>query len=107
MVIDREDALRRLGGNEQLLQMLLNKFVQEYSQSPAELEALLAAQEYQAATQLAHSVKGAAANLGMLNLTEQVKEIEGLIKGSKEVPEKTLACYAEEIINIRKEVEQG
>ena len=61
----RELVLARVGGDQTLLDRLLTQFTQQYAELPAAFDTLLAAGRNVDAAQLAHSVRGVAANLGL------------------------------------------
>lgn len=63
--IDTSAALVRLGGNRRLLTVLLEKFVEEFAGTPAQLAAAIGAGNTEQAALLVHKVKGAAGNLSM------------------------------------------
>jgi signal transduction histidine kinase/CheY-like chemotaxis protein/ligand-binding sensor domain-containing protein len=63
--IDTGAALARLGGNRRLLTVLLDKFVEEFAATPAQLADAIGAGQVERAALLVHKVKGAAGNLSM------------------------------------------
>ncbi|WP_111980189.1 Hpt domain-containing protein [Algibacillus agarilyticus] len=76
MILDEAEALERLGGNKDLLKMLLTKFTGDYTALTADLTNLIQQAELDEAKRYVHSIKGAAANLGMHELTEQARKTE-------------------------------
>lgn len=76
MILDEAEALERLGGNKDLLKMLLTKFTGDYTELTTDLTALVQQAEFDEAKRYVHSIKGAASNLGMHELTEQAKKTE-------------------------------
>ena len=77
--IDMESALARLGGNQQLLANLLDKFVEEFKPSPERLLAAIDQGAFEAAALLVHKVRGAAGNLSMSELHRTASELEQLL----------------------------
>jgi len=73
---DREGALIRVGGNEELLKMLIGIFIRDAQKQLTELKTAISEVDYQEATHLAHSIKGVAANLGGLKLQSVSASIE-------------------------------
>jgi len=73
-------ALERLGGNHQLLAVLLKKFVEEFAASPQLLLATMQKGAYESAALLAHKVRGAAGNLSMPELHHAASELELLLQ---------------------------
>jgi len=76
-VSTREHVLARVGGDQALLDRLLSQFTQQYADLPAMFDTLLAAGRTRDAAQLAHSVRGVAANLGLDALATAACEAEG------------------------------
>lgn len=65
---DLPAALDRLGGNRVLLVELLKKFALQFGDAQEELDKLVKDGDYMAAKAFAHRIKGAAANLGAIEL---------------------------------------
>jgi len=74
--IDTSAALVRLGGNRRLLTVLLEKFVEEFAGTPAQLAAAIGAGNTEQAALLVHKVKGAAGNLSM----DQLHRCSGILE---------------------------
>ncbi len=81
--VDVKGALRRTGGNRQRYEALLRKFAQTPN-GVEEIRKALAAGDREAAARAAHSMKGAAANLGVQELAESAAKVETAIKGGSE-----------------------
>ncbi len=79
--IDTKGALRRTGGNRLRYESLLRKFAQPGAGGVAEIRAALAAGDTETAARAAHSLKGAAANLGATALAEVASRAESAING--------------------------
>ena len=62
------DGLRRCGGNAVLYRDLRLQFHGHFGDAAARMEALYLAGQFEQARQLAHTIKGAAANLSMVEL---------------------------------------
>ncbi|MYM67669.1 response regulator [Pseudoduganella sp. FT55W] len=77
--VDMEAVLARLGGNRQLLAMLLDRFVQDFESSPQRLLAAIEAGAYEQAALLVHKVRGAAGNLSMQELHTAAGDLEQLL----------------------------
>jgi two-component system, sensor histidine kinase and response regulator len=75
--IDTKTALRRTGGNVKRYEMLLRKFAE--TKATEEIRAALAAGDKPTAERAAHSLKGAAANLGATALAEDAAKVESAI----------------------------
>jgi signal transduction histidine kinase/CheY-like chemotaxis protein len=74
--IDVEDALRRLGVDRPTLDRLLVRFADGQGRTLDELRAAVAAGDGEAATRHAHSIAGAAGNLGAEALRAAAKALE-------------------------------
>lgn len=73
-------GLRRCGGNAALYRDLLLQFHGTFADAAARMEALYAAGDFEQARQLAHMIKGAAANLAMDELAEAAGALEAGLK---------------------------
>ena len=84
--VDTQSALRRTGGNPKRYEMLLRKFAE--SANVEEIREAHAAGDTAAAARAAHSLKGAAANLGATAVANAAAEVETAIqKGHSVQPE--------------------
>jgi len=79
-VLDRSKGLELVGNDEELLQELLEEFVQMYKESVSELAKLIEAQDYSTGQKLSHDIKGVSANLGLMDVHESVKALEMTFK---------------------------
>lgn len=70
------EGIDRCQGNHDLYLRFLSDFKREYSESDAELASLLGESSIEALKELAHKVKGLAANLGARELASTASEIE-------------------------------
>jgi len=74
--IDTKSALRRTGGNRQRYESLLRKFADSSATELRQMRAALASGDTSTAARGAHSVKGAAANLGAVTVAEAAAKAE-------------------------------
>jgi signal transduction histidine kinase/CheY-like chemotaxis protein len=74
--IDTKSALRRTGGNRKRYESLLRKFAEPSTGGLEEIRAALATGDTSTAARAAHSLKGAAANLGATALAEVAAKVE-------------------------------
>jgi two-component system sensor histidine kinase/response regulator len=81
--VDTQSALRRTGGNPKRYEMLLRKFVE--SANAEEIREAHAAGDTAAAARAAHSLKGAAANLGATAVANSAAEVETAIQKGQSV----------------------
>ncbi|MGA9475696.1 MAG: response regulator [Terriglobales bacterium] len=81
--VDTQSALRRTGGNPKRYEMLLRKFAE--SANVEEIRAAHASGDTATGARAAHSLKGAAANLGATAVANAAGEVETAIKGGQSV----------------------
>ena len=79
--IDQDSALKRVGGSESLYKRLLSKFIDGNYQ--AQLEALIASDDIAGATAQAHTIKGVAANLSLLEVNAISLKLEQALKNGE------------------------
>ena len=84
--IDYSRALENLMGNRKQLVKLLLEFCRSFALSPAQIEAALTTGDTVTACLLAHSIKGAAGNLGAMELFMAASKLETLIRENKADP---------------------
>ncbi len=80
--VDTKSALRRTGGNPKRYEMLLRKFAE--STAVEEIRGALAAGDTATAARAAHSLKGAAANLGATAAAEAAAKVEATIQAGQD-----------------------
>ena len=105
--IDAADGLKRVNNNKSLYVKLLNKFKTETYFD--DLSAALSIQDFDKAKASAHTIKGIAANLSLLELQKQALNVETQIKNNSLDPlalDSLAACYAETLAEIDKVIMQ-
>lgn len=75
-VFDKTGALNRLGGDEELLKELVQLFSESVTGQMAKLGEAIESADMELARQIAHSVKGAAANVGAVNVQHGALQAE-------------------------------
>ncbi len=90
---DLDQALKRLGGNRDLLVRLLRSFVKEHAGTLAQLDALLETGDNASALDLLHTLKGVASNLGASELARWSQQLEQEIRAG--VPLYSLSSFAD------------
>ena len=90
--LDRELTLERLGGDESLLDELIAVALREFPADLQALEAAILAQDIVATRRHAHSIKGAAANIGALAIADHAARLE--LAGQGEDNSDTHALFA-------------
>jgi two-component system sensor histidine kinase/response regulator len=83
--IDTKAALRRTGGNRQRYESLLNRFADSQAEAVQEIRNALAAGDIPVAERTAHSLKGAAGNLGATALAEEAAKAEIAVKSGQSI----------------------
>ena len=83
--IDTAAAMKRTGGNRQRYESLLRRFADSQASAAKEIRAALAANDTSTAERIAHSLKGAAANLGVNEVATSAANVETAIKTKGDV----------------------
>lgn len=83
--IDVQAGLKRTGGNRQRYETLLRKFAEQQAGTIASMRAALSVGDAATAERAAHSLKGAAATLGVNGLSEAAAKAESAIKSGQNV----------------------
>ena len=84
--LDAEDGLRRVGGNNTLYVKLLRQFAVEQADTVERIRTALAAHDVEAATRLAHTLKGVAGSLGAAPVQAAAADVEQRLRdGSPKV----------------------
>jgi signal transduction histidine kinase/DNA-binding response OmpR family regulator len=77
------DGLKRAGGNRKRYESLLSLFADSQANSVSAIRAALASKDSTTAQRLAHSLKGASANLGATALAESAAKVEAAIQSNQ------------------------
>jgi two-component system sensor histidine kinase/response regulator len=96
--IDVESGLRRLLGNRKTYRRILMKFRKDFLAAADTIKTLVSEENYTEAEILAHTVKGAAGNIGARELEGAAATLEKCFKdGKRGVPEPEYAEFAKEL----------
>jgi len=76
ILIDEEGGLRRLGGDREIYNELMELFFDQSTQQVEQLKEAVKSHEANRVEKIAHSIKGAAANLGVLVVQKSAFELE-------------------------------
>lgn len=79
-LIDEDEVVKRLLGNESLLKRLLKNFYDNYKDIVVEIDELLEEEKYKDTADLVHKIKGVAANLSMKKLYNDSVELEKVLR---------------------------
>lgn len=74
--INMPEVMRRFGGNWTVIQMLIKQFVSLHENIESQAEDCFSRQDYAALRELAHKIKGAAANLAASEVRETAQGLE-------------------------------
>jgi HPt (histidine-containing phosphotransfer) domain-containing protein len=77
--IDIKTAISRMGGNKDLYSRMLPKFIENLTNQPIQLRALLEKGELQAASRLLHSLKGLSSTMGVTKIAAEAAHGEKLL----------------------------
>jgi signal transduction histidine kinase/DNA-binding response OmpR family regulator len=102
--IDFQSGLNRLKNNKTLYLKLLTMFVDRHAANMDEIKQALENQDVKQATLIAHTLKGAAANLGAIKLSGLAGEIEVLLRNNKTVSEAQLMPLAKALADFQKAI---
>jgi two-component system sensor histidine kinase/response regulator len=83
--IDTATALNRTGGNRKRYESLLRRFAESQALTVIDMQSALAANDFPTAIRLAHSLKGASANLGANTLAEVAAKAEAAIESNQSI----------------------
>ena len=89
-IIDLEDVLRRIEGDKELLVELIEIFLEDCPPKLEQVKNFLDQKNVTMLQEVAHSVKGAAANIGAKKMWDTFKEIDAAAKNQDLEPIKAL-----------------
>lgn len=98
--IDREQAMALLDGDRALFLELLQRFVAQYRDADARIEAALRADDRSAATRLLHTLRGTAGYLAASKLVTAARQLEDAIKLEDREEERLFAAFAVELHSL-------
>ena len=73
---DLSKALEMAGGDKEFLKEVLNIFINDYPAKLSSLKEAVAKEDFKTIVELAHALKGAAANLGLSSIQELLRQLE-------------------------------
>ncbi len=103
-VLDVPGALKRLGGREHIYLKVVKHFMPEFGKSPEAITNYLAAGDIVSAQRTAHSLKGSAASIGAMALSQVAAEAEKAITGNEADRKQALALLESELENVHFEI---
>ena len=104
-MLDRAEALARVGGDIELLKEIAALFVEDYPRSLDEIRQALAACDAKTIERSAHGLKGAVANFGARAVVDEAYQIEQLGRSHKldQVPP-ALAALEQSLASLQAEL---
>jgi CheY-like chemotaxis protein/HPt (histidine-containing phosphotransfer) domain-containing protein len=95
--IDMQGALDRLGGRKDLYLRIVQRFESEFGKVTEEISRSMTTKDRAAAERTAHTVKGAAASIGAMALSQAAEEVEKAIANESPDWEKGLPLLKREL----------
>lgn len=80
---DRPQALKRVVGNEKLLNQLMDMFRSEQPERLSEMTRMLLQRDFEALRETAHNLKGVAGNLGLIAIQKVAEELSTALRTGK------------------------
>jgi CheY-like chemotaxis protein/HPt (histidine-containing phosphotransfer) domain-containing protein len=96
-ILNIEDGLNRLGGNEEIYRKVLKVFYTENIHTPEKVLAALNADDRETLHRLVHTVKGASGNIGAKDLYALASQTENVIRSGAYPIEESLHVFLESL----------
>jgi len=77
-LLDYNEALERLGGDEEFLNELLNELINQVNENTDQIKLAIESKDYDGLSSLTHSLKGASANLNVTRMASHFYDLENL-----------------------------
>ncbi|ALU45232.1 hybrid sensor histidine kinase/response regulator [Pseudoalteromonas rubra] len=104
--VDVERAIKRLGGNDKAFWSIINKFARNQIEETINLNQALVIGDLEHAERIAHSLKGASANLCMDDLSKRAAEIEKAIGSGEQVELEQVEHLTEFLRKLHKQLSE-
>ena len=106
-ILNREELMSRVGGDQELIEILAGAFRDDAPRHVAAFSNALAANDAQAAKKVAHTIKGCAGNLAGIRLRDYAKTLElSVVSGNLDEAKQALPRLEEEINALLDQIEQ-
>ncbi|MFO1000409.1 MAG: response regulator [Planctomycetaceae bacterium] len=106
-ILNREELMSRVGGDQELIEILAGAFRDDAPRHIAAFSNALAANDAQAAKKVAHTIKGCAGNLAGTRLRDYAKSLElSVASGNLDEAKQALPRLEEEINALLDQIEQ-
>ena len=96
-IINYDEALDRLGGDEEFLVELLGELSNQINENLKEVESKLAEQDFEGIGRIGHGLKGASANL----------EVTGIAQLSAQLEKSVIEKNSEKVQSLVERIKQG
>lgn len=111
-IVDFSDGLRRVGGDQGIFRMILQTFYNENLLVGEDLQKALTDQDFTAAEQIAHKIKGSSGNIGAAGLHDVAAQLQNALKERDEATARPLLesfvrILRKTLVEIRKEAFNG
>ncbi|MEC8103976.1 MAG: response regulator, partial [Pseudomonadota bacterium] len=83
LIWDRPQALKRVVGNEKLLNQLIDMFRSEQPERLIEMTEMLLQRDFEALRETAHNLKGVAGNLGLVAVQKVAAELDAALRSGQ------------------------
>ncbi|KNC67644.1 hypothetical protein AC626_09420 [Pseudoalteromonas rubra] len=104
--VDVERAIKRLGGNDKAFWSIIKKFARNQIEETINLNQALVIGDLEHAERIAHSLKGASANLCMDDLSKRAAEIEKAIGSGEQVELEQVEDLTEFLRKLHKQLSE-
>lgn len=98
---NKQEAIKRLGGNEELWQKLFRSFYESYAGLPYQLQTLKATKDKEALIAYVHTQKGLCGTIGLFALEEALVQAESFLKTHEHIEKFDINA----ILTVHKECE--
>jgi len=98
---NKQEAIKRLGGNEELWQKLFRSFYESYAGLPYQLQTLKATKDKEALIAYVHTQKGLCGTIGLFALEEALAQAESFLKTHEHIEKFDINA----ILTVHKECE--
>jgi HPt (histidine-containing phosphotransfer) domain-containing protein len=82
--VNLADGLKRVAGNRRLYRDLLSQFAAKQADAPAQISAALDSGDSKLAERIAHTVKGVAGNIGIVEVQSAAQKLEKAIREAED-----------------------
>jgi signal transduction histidine kinase/CheY-like chemotaxis protein len=97
--VNMADGVKRVAGNKRLYRDLLMQFATKEADASAEILAAIASSDLKLAERIAHTVKGVAGNIGIVDVQSAAQSLEKAIREGQDSVPTLLDVFAESLSN--------